>query len=124
TALVQDSCVTVPTSSCFTDPNDPTNALGIHPNLGASREGVPYVNISGGFSLGNNFEGELPQKGNTYVISDSFGKVIGNHSIKFGGDVRDQQFDQRLYFNINGSYYLYGGGPDDNVSRSLFVKLL
>jgi len=122
TALVQDSCKTVAAANCFADPNNPE--LGIHPNLGATREGVPYVNISGGFSLGNNFEGELPQKGNTYVISDNFGKVIGNHSIKFGGDFRDQQFDQRLYFNINGSSYLYGGGPNDTASDNLFADYL
>ena len=124
TAPVQDSCKTVPTSECFTDPNDPANALGIHPNLGGDREGVPYVNISGGFSIGNNFEGELPQHGNTYQFSDSFGKVIGNHSIKFGGDFRNNQFDQRLYFNINGSYYLYGGGCNDLVADNLFGNYL
>ncbi len=122
TALVQDSCATVPAAQCFTDPTDPN--LGIHPNLGASREGVPYINISGGFSIGNNFEGELPQKGNTYQLSDSFAKVIGNHSLKFGGDFRSQQFDQRLYFNINGSYYLYGGGPNDTASDNLFADYL
>jgi hypothetical protein len=122
TALVQDSCKTVPTTNCFADPNNPN--LGIHPNLGASREGVPYVNIAGGFSLGNNFEGELPQKGNTFQISDSFGKVFGKHSVKFGGDFRKQQFDQRLYFNINGSYYIYGGGPNDTVSTNLFPDYL
>jgi hypothetical protein len=124
TALVQDSCKTVPTADCFTDSSDPNNALGIHPNLGAAREGVPYVNISGGFSIGNNFEGELPQKGNTYQVSDSFGKVVGNHSLKFGADYRDQQFDQRLYFNINGSYYLYGGGPNDPGFDNLFPNYL
>jgi carboxypeptidase family protein len=126
TALVQDSCTTVPADQCFTDPTDPSNALGIHPNLGASREGVPYVNISGGFAIGNNFEGELPQKGNTYQFSDSFGKVIGNHSIKFGGDFRENQFDQRLYFNINGSYYIYGGGPNDPQASdgNLFANYL
>jgi len=122
TALVQDSCTTVSASNCFADPNNPD--LGIHPNLGASREGVPYVNIAGGFSLGNNFEGELPQKGNTYQISDSYGKVVGNHSLKFGADYRDNQFDQRLYFNINGSYYLYGGGPNDTESDNLFANYL
>jgi len=122
TALVQDSCTTVSASDCFADPNNPD--LGIHPNLGASREGVPYVNIAGGFSLGNNFEGELPQKGNTYQISDSYGKVVGNHSLKFGVDYRDNQFDQRLYFNINGSYYLYGGGPNDTQSDNLFADYL
>jgi hypothetical protein len=122
TALVQDSCTTVPAAQCFADPTDPN--LGIHPNLGATREGVPYVNIAGGFSIGNNFEGELPQRGNTYQFSDSFGKVIGNHSLKFGGDFRSQQFDQRLYFNINGSYYLYGGGPNDTASDNLFADYL
>ena len=122
TALVQDSCTTVAAADCFADPNNPD--LGIHPNLGASREGVPYVNIAGGFSLGNNFEGELPQKGNTYQISDSYGKVVGNHSLKFGVDYRDNQFDQRLYFNINGSYYLYGGGPNDTESDNLFADYL
>jgi len=122
TALVQDSCTTVAASDCFADPNNPD--LGIHPNLGASREGVPYVNIAGGFSLGNNFEGELPQKGNTYQFSESYGKVFGNHSLKFGADYRDNQFDQRLYFNINGSYYLYGGGPNDTASDNLFADYL
>ncbi|HEY8716098.1 MAG TPA: carboxypeptidase regulatory-like domain-containing protein, partial [Candidatus Acidoferrum sp.] len=122
TALVQDSCATVPSTQCFTDPASPD--LGIHPNLGASREGVPYINIAGGFSIGNNFEGELPQKGNTYQVSDSFGKVLGNHSLKFGGDFRSQQFDQRLYFNVNGSYYLYGGGPNDTASDNLFADYL
>src|SRR4030095_9093261 len=76
------------------------------------------------FSIGNNFEGELPQKGNTYQISDSFGKVVGNHSFKFGGDFRSHQFDQRLFFNINGSYYLYGGGPNDTASDNLFANYL
>jgi hypothetical protein len=122
TALVQDSCKTVAAANCFADPANPD--LGIHPNLGASREGVPYVNIAGGFSVGNNFEGELPQKGNTYQVSDTYSKVIGNHSVKFGGDFRTNQFDQRLYFNINGSYYIYGGGPNDTVSNDLFANYL
>jgi hypothetical protein len=124
TALVQDSCTTVPTSNCFADPNNPD--LGIHPNLGASREGVPYINIAGGFSIGNNFEGELPQHGNTYQVSDSYGRVVGKHSLKFGGDYRYHQFDQRLYFNINGSYYLYGGGPNDTqtMDSNLFANYL
>src|SRR5258705_1938576 len=70
TALVQDSCKTVPAADCFADPANPD--LGIHPNLGASREGVPYVNIAGGFLYGNKFERELTQKGNTYQTSDTY----------------------------------------------------
>ena len=111
TALVQDSCKTVPAANCFADPNNPD--FGIHPELGASREGVPFVNISGGFNIGNNFEGELPQKGNTFQWSDNFSKTIGRHDIKFGGDFRYQKFDQTLFFDINGQYFYFGGGTND-----------
>ncbi len=111
TALVQDSCKTVPTANCFADPTSPD--IGIHPGLGASREGVPFINISGGFNIGNNFEGELPQVGNTFQWSDNFGKTIGKHDLKFGGDVRYQKFDQTLYFDVSGQYFYFGGGPND-----------
>jgi len=111
TALVQDSCKTVPAANCFADPNSPD--LGIHPGLGATREGVPFVNISGGFNIGNNFEGELPQVGNTFQWSDNFSKTIGKHDLKFGGDTRYQKFDQTLYFDISGQYFYFGGGPND-----------
>src|SRR4029077_13765681 len=49
-----------------------------------------------------NFGGQLPQVGNTFQFSDNFSKIIGNHSFKFGGDVRYQKFDQLLYFDVNG----------------------
>jgi Carboxypeptidase regulatory-like domain len=111
TALVQDSCKTVPAANCFADPTNPD--LGIHPGLGASREGVPFVNISGGFNIGNNFEGELPQIGNTFQWSDNFSKTIGKHDLKFGGDVRYQKFDQSLFFDVSGQYFYFGGGPND-----------
>jgi hypothetical protein len=111
TALVQDSCKTVPAANCFADPNNPD--LGIHPGLGATREGVPFINISGGFNIGNNFEGELPQVGNTFQWSDNFSKTIGKHDLKFGGDVRYQKFDQTLYFDVSGQYFYFGGGPND-----------
>jgi len=111
TALVQDSCKTVAAANCFADPNNPD--IGIHPGLGASREGVPFINISGGFNIGNNFEGELPQIGNTFQWSDNFSKTIGKHDLKFGGDTRYQKFDQTLYFDISGQYFYFGGGPND-----------
>src|SRR5215470_6512414 len=122
TALVQDSCVTVPAANCFADPNNPD--VGIHPNLGASREGVPFIDISGGFNIGNNFEGELPQTGDTYQWSDNFSKTIGRHDLKFGGDVRYQKFDQTLYFDISGQYFYFGGGPNDPGYADLFPNYL
>jgi len=122
TNLVQDSCKTVATTDCFADPNNPD--LGIHPGLGASREGVPFVNISGGFNIGNNFEGELPQTGNTFQWSDNFSKTIGRHDLKFGGDTRYQRFDQTLFFDVSGQYFYFGGGPNDPGYGNLFPNYL
>jgi hypothetical protein len=118
TNAIQASCGTGPASAyCFTGVSDSAtiNAIcaagatniadcGMHSGLGASKEGVPYVGVSGGFTIGNNFEGQLPQTGNTYQFSDNFSKLIGTHSLKFGGDFRNQQFNQLLYFDINGLF--------------------
>src|SRR5262249_46692002 len=128
TNSVQDSCNLVPNNvgvspdNCFNDPNDPT--IGIHPGLGASREGVPFINISGGAAFGNNFEGELPQTGNTFQWSDNFSRVMGKHSLKFGGDIRYQRFDQRLFFDISGQYLYFGGGPNDVGFDDLYPNYL
>ena len=109
---------TAETNICFTGATD-TNILpanpdyGIHPGLGATKEGLPFISVDGGFSLGNNFEGQLPQTGNTYQWSDNFSKIVGNHSFKFGGDLRYQQFDQRLYYNVNGLITFGPGGTND-----------
>lgn len=111
TNLVQNSCATVPASQCFSDPNNP--ALGITPDLGSGFEGVPFVTVSGSFVIGNNFEGQLPQFGNTFQLADSLSKVIGKHTLKFGGDVRRQQFNQLLYFDVNGDFSFFGGGSND-----------
>ena len=103
THLVTDSCTSaVPAGTCFSDPNNPR--LGITPNLGADREGVPFISISGGPSFGNNFEGELPQKGNTFQWTDNLTKVAGSHTMKFGVDLRRNRFDQTLFFDINGDF--------------------
>jgi hypothetical protein len=111
TNLVQDSCADVPADQCFSDPGNPR--AGITPNLGADHEGVPFIAVSGGFSLGNNLEGELPQFGNTFQWADNFSKVMGKHTLKFGADIHRQQFNQTLYFAVNGQYNYFGGGPND-----------
>jgi len=122
TNLVQASCANVPADQCFSDPNNP--ALGITPHLGAGHEGVPFVSVSGGFVLGNNYEGELPQIGNTFQWMDNLSKVVGNHSLKFGVDARRQRFDQLLYFNVDGDYSFLGGGPNDPGYSDLYPNYL
>jgi outer membrane receptor protein involved in Fe transport len=105
----------VPASECFASPSNPS--AGITTNI-PGREGVPNVNIAGGFSIGNNFEGELPQTGNTYQFSDNYSKVLGTHSIKFGGDFRLQKFDQFLYYNINGDFSFQNGSSENAAYTS------
>ena len=122
TNLVTDSCSSAISSICFTGTTDvpgviaPNPKLGITPGLGASREGVPFISISGGFTIGNDFEGELPQKGDTYQISDNFTKVIGKHTTKVGIDFRYQRFFQTLFFDPNGDYSYFGGGLNDPIA--------
>ncbi len=123
TSLIQNVCGSgAPAGTCFSSPGNPQ--AGITPNLGASHEGVPFINLSGGFSIGNNSEGELPQVGNTFQWSDNLSKVSGNHTMKFGADVRRLRFDQTLYYNVNGSFSFNSGGTNDVGSDNLFTDYL
>jgi hypothetical protein len=141
TELVQNSCPPAPTwltsvtgsVPCFygdgsSDPNG--SQFGIHPFLNANREGLPFISISGGFALGNDSEGELPQTGNSFQWSNDLTKISGNHTMKFGVDVRRQQFNQFYYYNVNGTFDYYGGGNNDPAaynadgSQNLFPNYL
>ena len=108
--------------NCFNDPANPR--LGITPNLGPNREGLPFVQVSGGFVIGNNGEGELPQAGNTFEWADNLTKVAGKHTFKFGTNVRRMRFDQFLYFDVNGEYFYFGGGPNDTGFQNLYPNYL
>jgi hypothetical protein len=120
--LVTNSCTGPAAPFCFTGTTDtptviiPNPKIGITPGLGPQHEGVPDISVAGGFSIGNDFEGELPQFGNTYQFSDNFTKVKGNHTMKFGVDLRNQRFFQTLFFSPQGDYTYSGGGLNDFVS--------
>jgi hypothetical protein len=88
-------------AACAAGATNPADC-GLHSGLGSKIEGVPFIQLNGGFSIGNNAGGQLPQVGNTFQFSDNYSKIIGTHSLKFGGDVRYQKFDQLLYFDVNG----------------------
>jgi hypothetical protein len=131
TTTVQSSCPPAPTwltdvtgpVPCFSD-GTPENTLGIHPNLGPQHEGLPFIQVSGGFTIGNNGEGELPQVGNSLQWSDTITKVVGKHSLKFGGDIRRQQFDQTLYFDVNGEFFVDGTSTNTTAGDTTFSDYL
>ena len=110
---VQDSCVVIQPANCFTSSADPT--AGITTNL-PGRVGLPFITVSGGFVIGNNFEGELPQTGNTFQWTDNFTKIVGKHTFKFGGDVRRQQFNQFLFFEVSGNYSFTNQANADQIA--------
>jgi hypothetical protein len=71
-------------------------------------EFVPPVSFSQlGLNLGvpvlNTF-----QPDNTYMVSDGFSKVMGEHTLKFGGEFRYLQINERNFANVNGGFVFDG----------------
>ncbi len=129
TGPVSGFCTGAASAYCFTGKSDSsafTSAglgsnpkYGITPGLPSDHTGLPFIEVSGGFNIGNGWEGELPQIGNTFQWTDSLSWIKGNHTMKFGADVRRNRFDQILYFNVNGWFTFDSSGPnavsfDDN----------
>ncbi len=118
TNVVQNSCASSAAQAvCFngtsdsnSGPNSIVGQLGTSPQYGitnglpANRQGLPFVGVSGGFAIGNGWEGELPQVGNSFMWSDNLTWVKGTHTMKFGADIRRDRFDQTLYYNVNGDF--------------------
>jgi Carboxypeptidase regulatory-like domain len=132
TDLVTNSCTTPQAQAvCFNGHSDSLaieglglSRLGITPGLGPQHEGVPDINISGGFVIGNNFEGEIPQVGNSFQWTDSLTEVKGNHTLKFGVDARRMRFDQTLYFEVSGYYNYFGTGINTTGYSDLYPDYL
>jgi hypothetical protein len=137
TGAVQASCTSaIPQNECFGGQSDSSaiNALisgqGINPakagittGLPPTHTGVPFVSIGGGFAIGNGWEGELPQVGNSFMWADNLTWVKRNHTMKFGADVRRSRFDQTLYYNVNGQF-TFNGTTTNSISDNYAEYLL
>jgi len=109
--LVNASCRDVPPELCFSDPNNPR--LGIIVGVGTPHEGVPWIGLEGGFSIGNNYQGEIPQVVNTYQLTNNLTRIWGSHTAKFGVDVRQQRYLMTNFGALNGQFSFFGGGPNN-----------
>jgi hypothetical protein len=92
--------------------------LGIVP-LAGYKEYVPQIQFSNsGLNIGvptlNTF-----QPNTTYSISDVFSKSMGNHTLKFGGEFRYLQVNERNYANPHGGFTFNGGVTGDEVADYL-----
>lgn len=122
TNSVFESCPGLSPDECFADPEFP--GLGIRPGFGARIEGVPFITLAGGFTVGNNRNGSFSQTGNVYQLIETYAKNIGKHSVTFGADVRNQRLNQGYFYNVNGALELTGGGSNDVIYDDLTPNFL
>jgi len=87
---------------------DPASlGFSIHPEDVAA-ESVPTIN-TGYFSLGFSNNGPQPRIDQTYQLDDTFSKVLGHHTLKFGYDGR--RFNVSNPFSAsNSGTFSYGAG--------------
>ena len=78
---------------------------GIVP-LSPKTEGVESVGFNS-FTIGTNTN-ELKQAGNTYQWLDNFSKVLGTHTLKFGGEFHYDQLAVDAIAQFNGNFLFFG----------------
>jgi hypothetical protein len=86
--------------------------LGIFPSNPAT-EGVAPLEFD---QLGMSFglpDGATGQYNNTYQLTDNFSKVTGKHTLKFGGDLRYIQVNERNTYTSNG-WFTFTGSETGN----------
>jgi TonB dependent receptor len=91
---------------------DATHPLGVIPT-NSKYEGVASVLFG---QMGSAFglpDGTTGQYNNTYQITDNFSKIIGKHTLKFGGDIRYIQVNERNTYTSNG-WFEFDGGETGN----------
>jgi len=74
--------------------------------LSPKTEGVESVGFNS-FTFGTNTN-ELHQIGNTFQWLDNFSKVIGTHTLKFGGEFHYDQLNVNAVAQFNGSFLFFG----------------
>ncbi len=91
---------------------DSTNPLGVIPT-NSKYEGVAPISLD---NTGTSFglpDGTTGQYNNTYQITDNFSKATGKHTLKFGGDIRYIQVNERNTYTSNG-WFAFDGGETGN----------
>ena len=58
------------------------------------------------------------QPDNTYTVSDNFSKAIKNHTLKFGGEFRYFQINERNLADVNGAFSFDGNVTGDGSDPS------
>jgi Carboxypeptidase regulatory-like domain len=94
-----------------------TNTLGIIPSGPPGYEGLPplsFINFGIGSPTLTTF-----QPNNTWHLSDAFSKVYGRHTMKFGGEFRYYQVNERNVCAPNGSFSFDGSETGNDIADYL-----
>ena len=83
-----------------------------------SRAGWELIQLGMSFGLP---DGTTGQYNNTYQITDNFSKVLGKHTLKFGGDIRYIQINERNTYTSNG-WFEFDGGETGNDFADYLLK--
>jgi len=97
-AAVEPAAVVSPTSVGFNIfPNNP-------------QSGVPFMNLSGLFSLGFTREGPQPRKDTNVTAGDNFTRIFHNHTLKIGTSVEQFRVNNPYSADNSGSFGFSGAG--------------
>jgi hypothetical protein len=89
-------------SQGFANADGSPSIVALDPN-GQSVENLNFNGYSTGAAAN-----QLIQTNNTYQITDSFSKVLGNHTIKFGAEFHADQVNAHAIAQFNGSFVFSG----------------
>ncbi len=81
------------------------STLGIVP-LAPQEQGVENIFFNN-FTIGSDPD-QFDQINNDFELRNSYSRVIGTHSLKFGGQVDYDQINTHPYADLNGSFNFYG----------------
>jgi hypothetical protein len=104
---------------------DNSHGLGIITDgLPSTKQFMPRLFFPGGLSVGPS-DLITFQPNNTYMASDGFTKVVNNHTLKFGGEFRYLQVNERNLADVNGAFSFDGTVTGDgSVTDQAFADYL
>ena len=93
---------------------DPANGGLINTGTAGYPSSLPMM-LFNSFAVGNNWL-NLYQPDTSYGIGDTFSKIVGPHSVSFGGDFRYYQLNVRNECGSNGYFQFSGNETNSDVS--------
>jgi hypothetical protein len=83
-------------------------------------EGVAPIGLYGAYGISFGLpQGTTGQYNNTYQVADNVSKILGKHTIKFGGELRYYQINERNVYTSNGYVEFYGNETGNDFADYL-----